>query len=52
MTLAGQGFLHPSVLLVPVTPCIGADVVASHMILGVSELLRVKLPLGVVGVGG
>ena len=38
--------------LVPVTPCVGADVVASSpMILGFLEHLRVKLPLGVVGPG-
>jgi hypothetical protein len=31
---------------------VGADVVASPVILGVSEHLGVRLPLGVIGVGG
>lgn len=52
MFLVGQGFLHPWVLRVPVTPCVGAGIVASLMILGVSDLLEVELPLAVVGVGG
>ena len=38
--------------MVPVTPSVGADVVASSpMILGVLERLRVELLLGFVGLG-
>lgn len=51
MSLAGHGSLCPWILVDPVTPCvgvgIGADIVASPMILGISEHLRVSLPLGV-----
>ena len=36
---------------VPDTPHDGADVTTSPMILGISELLGVQLPLGVVGLG-
>jgi hypothetical protein len=48
---AGQGFLHSWMLRVPVTLGIEADVVASPMILGVTEHLGIELPLGVVRVG-
>ncbi len=48
-TRAGWGFLCP---WIPVTPSVGADVVASlSVILGMLEHLRVELPLGVVGLG-
>lgn len=48
MPLAGQVFLGPLMLLVPVTPGVGADIVASSsMILGVFEYLGAELPLGV-----
>ena len=46
---AGQGFLHSWMLRVPVTLGIEADVVASPMILGVTEHLGIELPLGFVG---
>ena len=52
MPLAGWGFLHSWILLVPVTPSVVANVVASSpMILGMLEYLEVELPLGVVGLG-
>ena len=48
----GQGFLHPWIPLVEVTPGIGADVVVSStIILGVLECLGIELPLSVVGLG-
>lgn len=50
--LAWQGFLYPCFPGVPVTPGIGAAVVASFVILGVSDLLGDRIPLCVVGVGG
>jgi hypothetical protein len=46
MHLAGHGFLSSWILGVPVTPGIGADVVASSVILGVSDHLGGELPLG------
>ena len=52
MPLTGQGSCVPGSLGVPVTPGVGADVVASSpMILEALELLGVQLPLGVVGLG-
>jgi hypothetical protein len=46
MILAGWDFLHPWILGVPVTPDVGADIVASSsMILGVLEHLVMELPL-------
>jgi len=48
----GRGFLCPWIPGVSVTPGVGEDIVASSpLILGVSEHLGVRLPLGVVGVG-
>ena len=51
LLLSGQGFLSPWILKVPVTPGVGADVVASPVVLGMSEHLGVKVPLCFVGVG-
>ena len=52
MPLAGQEFLLPWTLGVPVAVGVGAEVVASSpVILGVLEHLGVKLPLVVVGLG-
>lgn len=49
--LAESGFLHPRILVDPVTLGVGADTVASPMILGILEQLGVLISLGVVGVG-
>jgi hypothetical protein len=50
--LARHGLLSPQILGIPVTPVVGADVVAfSPMILGMLEHLGLKHPLGIVGLG-
>ena len=52
LPLPGQGFLSLWILGVPVTPGVGADVVASSpVILGVLEHLGDELALGVVALG-
>ena len=48
LLLSGQGFLSPWILKVSVTSGVGADVVASPVILGILEHLGVKLPLNIV----
>jgi hypothetical protein len=50
--LAMQGFLSPWISRDPLTLGVGADVVASPMIPGVSENRGVKLPSVVLGLGG
>lgn len=52
MVPAGQGFLPSWILGNPVTPGVGADVVApTPLNLGISEYLGVELPLGFVEMG-
>ena len=51
MPLAGHGFLCPWIPGVPVIPGVRTDIVASPVILGISENLGIGLPLDVVGVG-
>jgi len=48
MSLAGHWFLYPWILAVPVALGIVSDIVASSVILGISEHLGVKVLLGVV----
>ena len=49
--LAGKGVLGPWILGDSVTPGVGANVVASPLILGVLEHLEMELPQNVVGLG-
>jgi hypothetical protein len=51
VTLAVWGFLHHWILEDPVTLRVGADVVVSSGILGISEHLGFQPPLDVVAVG-
>jgi hypothetical protein len=51
MPLTGLWFLHHWIQGDPVTLGFGADIVSSHVILGISEHLEVELPLGVVELG-
>lgn len=44
--------LRPYILGYLVTPTVGADAMASPVILCISKLLRVGLPLGVMGLSG